>query len=725
MIRKALYAGVPLLLAASMALAKEEPKSIPWMETGPFNHVSGSGPYRFSRELLKHQRNMAQLAATGASVPDAESQDVGDVAVIVDNGSIFIDPRPANPFDLSVPTALSFVPTPIITSTSSGGQSKGKKNPPSSSQSVSNDSFDVAFSAVVLDTTFGANLGLGDDDTTEVTFPAGFPFLGTNHTSIWINSDGNITLGAGDSASTARDAARHIGGPPRVSPLFVDLDPTSVGSVHADVRADRLVVTWNGVPEFGATNSNTFQAVLHDDGSIDLVYDNVDAIFAVVGVAEGDNQGPLNEIDLTADLPGTFGAGAIFEEFAAALPLPLVDVIAVAKEFYKTHADKYDFLVIFSEPVALLDPDGAAFAFHLGIQNQTQGLGFFNPPSDDTDLIGPDIDELESILNMNRIGLYWPDANKMENPPIKMFRFACGNAGGQVVPCGATLDGPPGSNQISRRARWAGTLNGDFEAFGSYTLGLNSAMSIMGQEAGHRWLAFPLFLHPTKGFNGIDNLDLLGRGNAHWSFFFNVTVPANQFGGDPRASSAEGNSILNLGPNPFPGQLPFPCTNPNESTFLTERNELIDGYTELDQYFMGFRSAEDVAGFWYVDEPRSAFSNASLQGAATLGAQDDIIFCGKQVDLTVDDIAAIGTTFNFPPNGPRIPAIGDEVDSCGEDVKTMAFILLVEQGPPGSAAHASAISQVEIFRQTWEAYVNGPATDGLGMFDTDLDPDCF
>ena len=54
-----------------------------------------------------------------------------------------------------------------------------------------------------------------------------------------------------------------------------------------------------------------------------------------------------------------------------------------------------------------------------------------------------------------------------------------------------------------------GTLNGDFGAHGSYTLGLNSAMSIMGQEAGHRWLAFPVFFPPSSDFS--DLFDLLGR----------------------------------------------------------------------------------------------------------------------------------------------------------------------------------------------------------------------
>lgn len=74
-----------------------------------------------------------------------------------------------------------------------------------------------------------------------------------------------------------------------------------------------------------------------------------------------------------------------------------------------------------------------------------------------------------------------------------------------------------------------------------------------------------------------------------------------------------------------------------------------------------------------------------------------------------------------------MPAIGDEVDrdAAGTpqaDRKTMAFILLVAQGPPNSPAHASAIEQVDTFRHTWQQYVNGPATGGRGRFDTVLNP---
>ncbi|MCH8861044.1 MAG: hypothetical protein IID51_00865, partial [Proteobacteria bacterium] len=102
----------------------------------------------------------------------------------------------------------------------------------------------------------GGDLGLGDDDTTEVVIDFSFPFLGESYSTIHVNSDGNITLGSGDDSSAARTAAHLVSGSPRIAPLYVDLDPTSGGSVNADVRADRVVVTWTGVPQFGIDDSS-------------------------------------------------------------------------------------------------------------------------------------------------------------------------------------------------------------------------------------------------------------------------------------------------------------------------------------------------------------------------------------------------------------------------------------------------------------------------------------
>ena len=93
---------------------------------------------------------------------------------------------------------------------------------------------------------------------------------------------------------------------------------------------------------------------------------------------------------------------------------------------------------------------------------------------------------------------------------------------------------------------------------------------MLGQEVGHRWLAFFEFRDHT----GERSQALLGRDEAHWSFFF-----------DSDASVMEGNDIEDLGGGSF------------RTVAAVER------YSLLDQYAMGLVPRIEVPPFFYVREP--------------------------------------------------------------------------------------------------------------------------
>src|SRR6476619_709637 len=181
---------VALLLVASMTFGDDGLQQILPENTGPFKHVDRSSGENSRAEIFQHQRNLARRTRPASA---AVSQDVGDVAVVVDNGSIIIQPTPANPIDLPLPTNLNFNPAA--------------------------EGFAVAFAPANFDPAIGAALPLSDDSTAEVSLGGfSFPFLGVSYSSIFVNSDGNITLGAGD-AHAERDAFRLVEGPPRIAPL--------------------------------------------------------------------------------------------------------------------------------------------------------------------------------------------------------------------------------------------------------------------------------------------------------------------------------------------------------------------------------------------------------------------------------------------------------------------------------------------------------------------------
>ena len=67
---------------------------------------------------------------------------------------------------------------------------------------------------------------LDDDDTRLAGLPFAFPFFGATYNQVFVNSDGNLTFTVGDFASTDRSLGRMTAGPPRISPLFDDLNPS-------------------------------------------------------------------------------------------------------------------------------------------------------------------------------------------------------------------------------------------------------------------------------------------------------------------------------------------------------------------------------------------------------------------------------------------------------------------------------------------------------------------
>ena len=87
-------------------------------------------------------------------------------------------------------------------------------------------------------------------------------------------------------------------------------------NIHVnDQTPGRYIVTWNDVAEYPGVGSNTVQAILYDDGRIQLGYQGVTSDDALVGVSPS-NGASLPAVDFSADAPfSSNGAVAVFEEF--------------------------------------------------------------------------------------------------------------------------------------------------------------------------------------------------------------------------------------------------------------------------------------------------------------------------------------------------------------------------------------------------------------------------
>ena len=270
------------------------------------------------------QRARAARPRPLAAAPVASTnRDIGNVAIIEDSDGVV---EKLNQFDLNGAT-LTFTPV-------AGGAPR----------------YRYAYSGLGYDGTAAAQgspvIALGDDDARQFTLPFAFSFYGATYRQVFLNSDGNLTFTAAEFASSSRSVGRMTGGPPRISPLFDDLDPSQPGgSVRFFADASHVVFSWVNVPEYGPGAPQTFQVRLYVDGSIQFSYSAVNPTSAVVGIAPGFAQPGTNLVSFFNDASAEYSS-AVVERFGNSQPD--IDIVTVAQKFYQTHEDAYDYLVVYN-----------------------------------------------------------------------------------------------------------------------------------------------------------------------------------------------------------------------------------------------------------------------------------------------------------------------------------------------------------------------------------------
>jgi hypothetical protein len=152
----------------------------------------------------------------------------------------------------------------------------------------SNDFYDsciTPIAALPVDPAGGVALTLSDDDYAAVSPSLGVQFYGTAHHTFYVGSNGYITFGQGDS-DYSESLSEHFA-IPRIAALYDDLNPNNGGTVSWKETGDCVVTTWEGVPEYSATGSNTFQIEQFFNGAIRISWLGVSSSDSIVGLSEG------------------------------------------------------------------------------------------------------------------------------------------------------------------------------------------------------------------------------------------------------------------------------------------------------------------------------------------------------------------------------------------------------------------------------------------------------
>lgn len=451
-------------------------------------------------------------------------------------------------------------------------------------------------------------LTLRDDDAVEVELPFEFPYFGRTYRRAFVHSDGNLTFEAPDALSTERSLGRMVAGPPRIAPLFRDLDPERSGRVTMETAGNAVTFSWLAVPDYRAVGvgpRQTFAVRLESNGRIEFTYETVNTDSAVVGISPGDFRGPTSVVSFDSSPAGEF-SGAVAETFEVN---PGLSLVRVAQRFYETHGDNYDYLVIFN--VLGLSADGA-IAFQMPVR--TAGDGYGLPRFDEGRIFGSR-KRLQSILNMGPLSQY-------PNDPAQTTSFR------------------PGAGE--------------------------STLTILAHEAGHQYLSFVSVRDPLSPFAR----PMLGRQQAHWSFFFNSD-----------ASIMEGNRIEDRGEG----------VNPRFVSSATT-----EAFSALDRYLMGLAPPEELRPTFWV---RPALTANRPQDPPRLGAT----FNGERVDIPAESLAGIA--------GRRTPD-----HTVAQNRFRFAFILVTDDGANAAAAD---LEKLDRLRREFEPYF-ARVTGGRAFADTAL-----
>jgi len=170
--------------------------------------------------------------------------------------------------------------------------------------------------SLYINTYRGTPISIGDDDAVPVTLTRPFRFQGQTYNSLFVNSNGSLSFGAGDTSFLGTVPA-FLAGPPRISPLWTDLDPEgslgNQGVVLVDTESRPAAVHFVSVSQFFSSNPNYFTAELRDQGGIGIKWGPTARGAALVGTTEGGGAADPGPTDLSKR--GLRPLGTTYENF--------------------------------------------------------------------------------------------------------------------------------------------------------------------------------------------------------------------------------------------------------------------------------------------------------------------------------------------------------------------------------------------------------------------------
>lgn len=546
-----------------------------------------------------------------------------------------------------------------------------------------------------------------------------FPFAGSVWDQIYINNVGSITFEAKPSpgngfASLESELSKlivRVAAQPTISPLYFHQWSTSA---YVNELSDRLVVTWDAIWGSGDglftieadADRSVFQAVLHTDGTIEFNYKSLGTEVGVVGIFPFVPAGIPDFSDISAgDLEGTYRLDDYSNEYhegditlqSGALQWSNSAGVVWALDLARLTSDGV--LETIDSPYEDYDQDLESFKFKMlaGVIIGFEYLGglYVRQTEEVARLLAPaEIRDLSAGITSEPLWAVYeaflypasPDLGSVACSVLpevgdnydflvmySQFRLDKAMAGSGMTVISNSIEGI-GLNRFSRSDSFcsegrltSAIVNGLYiDALQGTPAGpsgpddnYNFAMSLLGHEFGHNWIANASAVVDGEMLKLTDDWC-----NCHWAEGLHAPVPHPWK--EARQASAMGGGYW---------------VDNNDGTFTQIADAYFvpaSGFSYLDLYLMGMLDPEDVPDFFIIKDLRE------------LRTDDDghKVFSGERVDLTIDNIIA--------SEGVRAP----DRSTSQKEFET-AFIYLVA---PGEVVDPERLERLGEIRDEFSAY---------------------
>ena len=590
------------------------------------------------------------------------------------------------------------------------------------SQTIRFTPTDGGYAVEAIDLQFEDNIGswfdsYGGDAWSSNQFT--FPFAGSVWDQIYINHVGSITFekkpSPGDGFASLESELRRLitrtVAQPTISPLYFH---QWSATTHINELADRLVITWDAIWGSGDglftieadADRSVFQAVLHADGTIDFNYQSLGTEVGVVGILPFVPAGIPDFSSISPeDLEGTYRLDDYSNEYhegdisLQSGALKWANRAGVAWELDAVRLTSDGVLKTIDSPYEGYDEDLESFRFKMvaGVIIGFEYLGeFYVKQTEEVAqlLAAPEkLDFSAAISSSFSGGVYEtflysasPDLSSVTCsvlPEIgdnydflvmySQFRLDKAMSGSGMTVISNSIEGI-GLDQFSRsdgycsdgrltsaivKGLYIDALMGTPAGPNGPDDNYNFAMSLLGHEFGHNWIANVSAVVDGETFKLTDDWC-----NCHWAEGLHAPVPHPWK--EARQASAMGGGYW---------------VDNNDGTYTQIADAYFvpaSGFSYLDLYLMGMMDPEDVPDFFMIKNLRE------------LRTDEDgyKVFSGERVDLTIDNIIA--------SEGVRAP----DRSASQKDFET-AFVYLVA---PGEATDPEKLRRLGEIRDEFSAY---------------------